>query len=212
MTKLIYRARPLSSSTYDDKPPPTFPLYRPLPMAQPPYESQPHRSAYIDPNSLPSDRKIREATKIQLTEKAIQDLPELEEDDLRSFYAAVMESGRPLESDAPQIEDGQRMSIEEQTRVIEGLAVRLIGTEAGPSKLPTVHSGLREKVVSDIVQKLRTIQVPATEEGRRVPLGLVSRTEWSVLLEETAARDGREAESLMDLMSVSPCGSFAMSC
>ena len=137
-----------------------------------------------------------------MTEKAIQDLPELEEDDLRSFYAAVMESGRPLEDDLPQIED--RMTVEDRTKVIEGLAGRFIGMEAGPSKLPALNTGLRQKIVSDIVEKLRATRAPTTEEGGPcVPLGLVSRTEWGVLLEEMARRDGRDAENLMDLMSVS---------
>lgn len=137
-----------------------------------------------------------------MTEKAIQDLPELEEEDLRSFYAAVMESGRPLEDELPQIED--RMTVEDRTRVIEGLAGRFIGMEAGPSKLPALNTGLRQKVVFDIVEKLRAIRAPTTEEGGpSVPLGLVSRTEWGVLLDEMARRDGRDAESLMDLMSVS---------
>jgi hypothetical protein len=113
-----------------------------------------------------------------------------------------MESGRPLENDVPQIED--KMTSEERSRVIERLAGRFIGMEAGPSKLPALNTGLRQKVVSDIVEKLRAIQPPITEEGgARVPLGLVSRTEWGVLLDEMAARDGRDAENLMDLMSVS---------
>jgi hypothetical protein len=192
----------LSSSTYDEQPPTSFPLYRPSPTTQAQYETQLHHQSYTDPRSLPSDKKIRKATKIQLTEKAIQDLPELEEEDLRSFYAAVMESGRPLENDIPQIED--KMTTEQRSKVIEGLAGRFIGMEAGPSKLPALNTGLRQKVVSDIVEKLRAIQPPITEEGgARVPLGLVSRTEWSVLLDEMAGRDGRDAENLMDLMSVS---------
>jgi hypothetical protein len=113
-----------------------------------------------------------------------------------------MESGRPLENDLPQIED--RMTSEERGKVIEGLAGRFIGMEAGPSKLPALNTGLRQKVVSDIVEKLRAIQPPISEDGgAKVPLGLVSRTEWSVLLDEMAARDGRDAENLMDLMSVS---------
>jgi hypothetical protein len=202
--KLITSVRPLSSSTYDDQPSPSFPLYKPTPRAQPFYESRALPESYIDPRSLPSDRKIRKATKIQLTEKAIQDLPELGEDELRSFYAAVMESGRPLEDDLPRIEDGRKMSLEEKSRVIEGLAGRFIGTEAGPSKLPALNSGLRWKVISDIVEKLRAIKTPMMEEGgTRVSLGLVSRTEWTVLLDEMANRDAREAENLMDLMSVS---------
>jgi hypothetical protein len=200
---LIGSSRPLSSSTYDDQPPTSFPLYRPTPTPQAPYESQPHHQ-YTDHRSLPSDKKIRKATKIQLTEKAIQDLPELEEEDLRSFYAAVMESGRTVENDLPQIED--RMTVEERSKVIEGLAGRFIGTEAGPSKLPALNTGLRQKVVSGIVDKLRAIKAPIAEEGgARIPLGLVSRTEWGVLLDEMAGRDGREAENLMDLMSVSHC-------
>lgn len=94
--------------------------------------------------------------------------------------------------------------MEEKDRVIEGLAGRFIGMEAGPSKLPALNTGHRQKVVSDIVGKLRAIQAPLTEEGRtKVSLGLVSRKEWGVLLDEMAGRDGREAESLMDLMSVS---------
>lgn len=113
-----------------------------------------------------------------------------------------MESGRPLEDELPQIED--RMTVEDRTRVIEGLAGRFIGMEAGPSKLPALNTGLRQKVVFDIVEKLRAIRAPTTEEGGpSVPLGLVSRTEWGVLLDEMARRDGRDAESLMDLMSVS---------
>jgi len=96
------------------------------------------------------------------------------------------------------------MTVAERSRVIEGLAGRFIGMEAGPSKLPALNTGLRQKVVSDIVERLRSIQPPISEEGgAKVPLGLVSRTEWSVLLDEMAARDGREAENLMDLMSVS---------
>jgi len=113
-----------------------------------------------------------------------------------------MESGRPLENDLPQIED--KLTTEERSRVIEGLAGRFIAMEAGPSKLPALNTGLRQKVVSDIVEKLRAIQPPISEEGgAKVPLGLVSRTEWSVLLDEMAAREGRDAENLMDLMSVS---------
>ena len=196
--------RPLSSSTYDDHSPPSFPLYRPAPDSQPAYESQSPYRAEIDPRSLPTDRKIRKATKIQLTEKAIQDLPELEEDDLRSFYAAVMESGRPLDEEIPQIEDGRRMSMEERHKMIEGLAGRFIGSEAGPSRLPTLTTAHGQRDVSAIVERLRSIRAPDLEEGgTRVPLGMVGKTEWSVLLDELANRDGEQAESLMDLMSVS---------
>lgn len=199
-------ARPLSSSTYDDQPtPPSFPLYRPAPTSQPLYAAQ--ATQYTDPGSLPSDRKIRKATKIQLTEKAIQDLPELEEDDLRSFYAAVMESGRPVDNDLPRIEDGRKMSREKKTGLIEGLATRLMGPvegEAGPSRIPAL-AGHREEVVMGIVGKLKAIQLPVNESeaGPRVSLGLVSKTEWSVLLDEMAGRGGVEAENMLDLMSVS---------
>jgi hypothetical protein len=202
------RARPLSSSTYDDQTstPPSFPLYRPVPAHQPLY--QPSDTRYTDPGSLPSDRKIRKATKIQLTEKAIQDLPELEEEDLRSFYVAVMESGRPLDNeDLPRIEDGRTMSREERTGLIEGLAKRLMGPvegEAGPSRIPA-FGGHQSQVIMGIVEKLRAIQLPVNEPeaGPRVSLGLVSRTEWGVLLDEMAGRGGLEAESMLDLMSVS---------
>jgi hypothetical protein len=201
-------ARPLSSSTYDDQPstPPSFPLYRPAPTHQPLYE--PKNTQFTDPGSLPSDRKIRKATKIQLTEKAIQDLPELEEDDLRSFYAAVMESGRPLSnSDLPGIEDGRKMSREERTGLIEGLAKRLMGPvegEAGPSRIPA-FGGHQSQVIMGIVERLRAIQLPAndSEAGPKVSLGLVSKTEWGVLLDEMAGRGGVEAENMLDLMSVS---------
>jgi hypothetical protein len=169
---------------------------------------EPKNTQYTDPGSLPSDRKIRKATKIQLTEKAIQDLPELEEDDLRSFYAAVMESGRPLDTeDLLRIEDGKRMSREERTGLIEGLAKRLMGPvegEAGPSRLPA-FGGQQSEVIMGIVERLRAIQLPVNEPeaGPKVSLGLVSKTEWGVLLDEMAGRGGVEAESMLDLMSVS---------
>jgi hypothetical protein len=124
-----------------------------------------------------------------------------------------MESGHEQSSDVPLIEDGKKkMGREERRRVIDGLAHRMMTSgpapkigEAGPSRLPMSEfgrAGDSSDTVLGIVGKLRAIPTP-TESGGRVSLGLVSKTEWAVLLDEMATQSGRAAENLLDLMSVS---------
>lgn len=158
---------------------------------------------------------MRKSSKIQLTQKAIQDLPEFQEDELRNFYAAVMESGRDdgsSQADVPLIEGPSRAPNERTKRltsgqrrqVLEGLEGRFLGpspsNQAGPSRLGVRSIREGGARVYEILERLRAVQVPA--EGR-ISLGLVSRTEWSVLLDEVSRLgNGRDAEALLDLMSV----------
>jgi hypothetical protein len=191
----------------------SFPLYRPDP--QPSYvPEQSIRPREVDPRSLPSDKRIRKTAKIQLTEKAIQDLPELQEDELRDFYAAVMESGREedpypttplIDGPASSLNPVKRLTSDQRRGILQGLEGRFLSSsdQAGPSRLAIdTRAGESDgQSVLRIVERLRAV-VPETEG--RVSLGLVSRTEWSVMLDEVArSGDGREAEALLDLMSVS---------
>lgn len=169
----------------------------------------------MDPRSLPSDRKIRKTAKVQLTEKAIQDLPELQEDELRDFYAAVMESGRSEDPypttpliDAPGSSQNQsqpkRLTSGQRREILQGLEDRFLtpSNHAGPSRLDigTSTDPIGVQNVLGIVARLGAV---APEVEGRVSLGLVSRTEWSAMLDEVAEMgDGREAEGLLDLMSV----------
>lgn len=160
--------------------------------------------------SLPSDRKIRKSAKIQLTDKALEDMPELQEDELRDFYAAVMDSGKSAE-DSLRIEAPRTgMSREERRKVLDGMARRLLSPsdQAGPSTLPATSPRTYE-TVSKLVAKLRDLSAmgEGQEEGpSRVSLGLASRKEWEVLLDETTRYGvADEAEELLELMSVSPC-------
>lgn len=136
-------------------------------------------------------------------------MPELEEDELREFYAAVMESGKPTAGTSPRVEAPRTsMGKDERRRVLEGMARRLLSPsdQAGPSTLPASVPRIHE-TVTKLVDKLRDLSV--TEEGQevipsRVSLGLASRKEWEALLDETT-RSGvaDKAEEILDLMSVS---------
>lgn len=160
--------------------------------------------------SLPSDRKIRKSAKIQLTDKALEDMPELQEDELRSFYAAVMDSGKPQSDETQRIEPpSTRMGNEERQRVLEGMARRLLSPsdQAGPSTLPATSPRTYE-TASKLAEKLRVLTrvgQGASSLESRVSLGLASRREWEVLLGEvTRYGAADEAEELLELMSVSP--------
>lgn len=135
-------------------------------------------------------------------------MPELQEDELRDFYASVMDSGKvdhdSLRIEAPRTE----MSKEETRRVLDNMARRMLSPsdQAGPSTLPA-RSQRTYETVSKLVEKLRNLS--ATEAGpedgpSRVSLGLASRKEWEVLLDETTRHGvADEAEELLELMSVS---------
>jgi hypothetical protein len=127
-----------------------------------------------------------------------------------------MESGRidnpedgriSLVGDPSGGRETKRLTAGERREVLEGLEGRLLGPrqgspEAGPSRLAIDSQAQRGSRVYEVLDKLRAVQVPM--DGGRVALGLVSRKEWSVLLDEVAGMgDGREAESILDLMSVS---------
>lgn len=136
-------------------------------------------------------------------------MPELEEDELRDFYAAVMDSGKPAVGTAPRIEAPQTsMGKEERRRLLERMARRLLSPsdQAGPSTLPASLPRVRE-TVTKLVDKLRDLSVTEEEQElvpSRVSLGLASRKEWEALLDETT-RFGvaHKAEEILELMSVS---------
>lgn len=138
-------------------------------------------------------------------------MPELQEDQLREFYAAIMESGKEVTEERPMIKGPSTgLGREERRRVVEGMAGRLLSPsdQAGPSTLPATLPRTYD-TVGKVIEKLRSLDKGVEAEGEgtgpcRVSLGLVSRREWEVLLEETTrAGTADEAESLLELMSVS---------
>jgi hypothetical protein len=155
---------------------------------------------------LPSDRKIRKSAKIQLTEKALEDMPELREDELRDFYAAVMDSGKPETGDLSRIEAPKmRMGRDERQRILDGMARRLLppSDQAGPSTISAASQRTHD-TVSKLVSKLRELGEIEVDKPSRVSLGLASRKEWEALLDETTRYGvADEAEELLELMSVS---------
>lgn len=153
--------------------------------------------------------KIRKSAKIQLTDKALEDMPELEEDELRDFYAAVMDSGKTSTGESPRIEAPRSgMGKDERRRILDGMARRLLSPsdQAGPSTLPATSPRAHE-TVRKLVDRLRDLSLAG--EGQevvpsRVSLGLASRKEWEALLDETTRYGvADEAEELLELMSVS---------
>lgn len=166
-------------------------------------------------HNLPSDKKIRKTAKAQLTERAIADLPELQEEDLRDFYAAVMESGRDdldLGGEIPQVEAPGRRSKVDRRKILDGLSHRLLPSpdRAGPSTSTTTTAvagptddSADMDIVSKLVAELRAL-VPQPGDTGRVSLGLISRTEWNVLLDQSARYGpAYEAEEVLQLMTVS---------
>lgn len=148
-----------------------------------------------------------------MTAKAIEGLPELLEDELRDFYAAVMNSGKEDTGSRPRIAPPAQptsrvssLSVEEKRRMVDAMAGRLLSPSdhAGPSILPAQTDDNHE-MVRKVVAKLRDLT--AEQEGdapARVSLGLVSATEWEVLLDETANQGSAlEAEKVLSLMGVS---------
>jgi len=133
-----------------------------------------------------------------------------------------MESGREedpypttplIDGPAPSFNPVKRLTSDQRRGILDGLEGRFLSPsdQAGPSRL-AIDTAARSagQSVLRIVERLRVV-VPETEG--RVSLGLVSRTEWSVMLDEVARMgDGREAEALLDLMSVSQLFNSGESC
>lgn len=204
-----YVSRTWSSQSIgqEDSPASRFPLYKPSP--EPQYNQAPYGQEYRqDPHvtSLPSDRKIRKSAKIQLTDKALEDMPELQEDELRDFYAAVMDSGKPEPRDVSRIEAPKtRMGRDERQSILDGMARRLLSPsdQAGPSTISTAAPRTHQ-TVSKLVGKLRELGEIEVDKPSRVSLGLASRKEWEALLDETTPYSAADAaEELLELMSVS---------
>lgn len=157
--------------------------------------------------------------KAQLTAKAIEDLPELQEDELRDFYAAVMESGKSQGADKPLIEaPGRRaakvlaLDTEEKRMIVEGLAQRLLSPsdQAGPSSIIACNDAGHEAVRKIIAKLEGLVEDHESGSSSKVPLGLVGPKEWGILLEEMGRFGSAcEAERVLNLMSVScqrtPC-------
>jgi hypothetical protein len=146
-----------------------------------------------------------------LSKRAVKDLPPLEEDDLREFYAALVESGaeeaaRRYEAlDVPK-EERLRLGDGEREQVLRGLAERLLGVSApeappveaqggenmvaGPSRLTGIVSG-DAVPTQTIIHALASIssQNENLNEGgpSDLPLGLVSRKEWDALFDQTVS-------------------------
>jgi hypothetical protein len=139
----------------------------------------------------------------------VKDLPPLEEDDLREFYAALVESGAEEAArryevlEAPK-EERLRLGDGEREEVLRGLAERVLGLNAqkppplgeheganmvaGPSRLTGIVSG-DAVPTQTIIHALASISSEDEDQNEGglsdLPLGLVSRKEWEALFGQT---------------------------
>ncbi|KAK8850474.1 hypothetical protein IAR55_004392 [Kwoniella newhampshirensis] len=114
-----------------DGPPRSFPLYRPGPPA-PPFIPLTQETLA----SLPSEQSVSRQFKNRVTKKAIESLPPLEEDDLRTFYKELVKTGikypqqgRLALEDPSNTQNTRRipMSKDERESILKGVEIRLGG-------------------------------------------------------------------------------------
>ena len=194
---------PLSDPSFDGISSRPFPMYS-KPIPPPPEED-------FDISSLPSDTYIQKGAKIRLTQKVVEDTPELDEEDLRSFYRGLVESSREdgVLADVKQIgAPGGRRRLRlgrvRREEVLARLQERLLG--AGPSgrsaslahllpvgvknapmrvQLAVVLSSIGSQPTLGTAGLLSSVKgKEKAGTGQYVPLGLLSRTEWEAILED----------------------------
>ncbi|WVQ95509.1 hypothetical protein IAU59_002606 [Kwoniella sp. CBS 9459] len=117
--------------------PPTAEPTRPFPLYQriPEPESQYIPLTKETLESLPSSSRLSKELKVRLTKKAIEDLPELEEDDIKRFYrdlvlTGIVEDGSPdrLALDAPEEQRRLPLPAEERKDILRQMEERLLAS------------------------------------------------------------------------------------
>ncbi|WVW80899.1 hypothetical protein I302_102890 [Kwoniella bestiolae CBS 10118] len=212
----------LSHLSPNSDPTRTFPLYQP----PPPREYIPLTKETLA--QLPSDESLNRQLKNRLTQKAIEGLPDLTEEDLKDFYADLVKTGVQdgmdgrLGIEGPEQQLKLPLDRREREDVLNTLEERLLGF--GGSSQSAIEGGLVKvdgelrnapkhyKIFAALAQlgspedsgPSGTSKSPAgVQRAVDIPLGLVSRREWNVLFEEFVQRgDARGAEALVDVMTL----------
>ncbi|OCF45692.1 hypothetical protein I317_00595 [Kwoniella heveanensis CBS 569] len=157
--------------------PPTVEPTRPFPLYQRPPEPQtqyiPLTQETLD--SLPSNARLSKELKVKLTKKAIEDLPELQEEDIKRFYkdlvltgvedAAGLEHGR-LAMGGPEEEQRKLpFPAEERKDILRQMGERLLA----PSYQQ--HQRINESAADGIDEGAGLSQIVGAgeDQGRRVP-------------------------------------------
>ncbi|WWD08444.1 hypothetical protein V865_006556 [Kwoniella europaea PYCC6329] len=222
-----YDRPPTPSIPYLTHLPPSSEPTRPFPLYQPPPPPEYIPLTKETLSQLPSDESLNRQLKDRLTEKAIEGLPELTEEDLKDFYADLVQTGiDSREDDVLAIESpgGQLklpLDIREREDILNELENRLIGSgdieqQGGLMKIDEESSSAPKHY--KIFAALARLGVPQdgpsgtnkspagaiqTQQGVDIPLGLVSKREWNVLFDEfIQRRDARGAEALLDVMTL----------
>ncbi|ODO10584.1 hypothetical protein I350_01181 [Cryptococcus amylolentus CBS 6273] len=198
-----------------------FPLYRREEFQREP----PITQAMID--SLPTDEGLSRQLKRKVTKKAVEDIPEWSEEDLRAFYLDLVKTGvkegESLEAIKAPENQVELLSDEQRRSTLAKMSSRLLGQGQGQghsneaSSLPPVHRGKVSfaRLPYAILESLAPLAILSgpseTSKGKAVedvaarldvPLGLVSNTEWSALFQELIQRqDAVAAEAVLDLMN-----------
>ncbi|KAL7422788.1 hypothetical protein Q5752_002084 [Cryptotrichosporon argae] len=169
-----------------------FPLYRPAPAPAPRASRQKQTS--ID--DLPSIPELRRSQKAALTEDATAGLAEFDEAFLEDFYRDVLRSSPDFETEQLALPP-PRMSRDERRGVLANLEQRICGVEdgqSGPSRLPATAQPHRRLAVA--------LAAAPVADGR-IPLGVLSKTEWKALAEEFLEKEEnpRGVEFVLEIMT-----------
>ncbi|WWC65106.1 uncharacterized protein I303_107720 [Kwoniella dejecticola CBS 10117] len=162
-------------------PPSSAEASRPFPLYHPPPPSTDYLPLNEDTlKSLPSEERIQRELKSRLTKKTVEHLPELTEDDLRTFYSDLVKTGisddqnQHLRIAAPG-EERLRLPVtrEEREEVMLDLETRLLGSkppQAPSTSLEEESRGISRDLYSEgaprryrIFQALAQVAVP--DEG-----------------------------------------------
>ncbi|EIW69921.1 hypothetical protein TREMEDRAFT_29866 [Tremella mesenterica DSM 1558] len=229
--QLAQTEAPLEPHSIPSVDPSRFPLYRPDPHSPSldhvpprPSRSPRHVEQSVISQSKPSDIRSQRKIKARLSAQLTADLPELDEQALRSFYAALVLTGSEEDGSsvprimAPELKR-QKRSTDVLTTVEQRLLEMAIGQQ-GDTSLDNMSEsrtqmGLAQRMETGemisagssevhqrVTQLLGTLSVDADPKTpTSVPLGILSRGEWEVLLQEYVNRhDPSGAERVLQLV------------
>ncbi|WVF67945.1 hypothetical protein IAT40_002707 [Kwoniella sp. CBS 6097] len=149
--------------------PPTPEPTRPFPLYQRPPEPQyiPLNQETLD--SLPSSSKLSKELKVRLTKKAVENLPELQEEDIKRFYKDLVLTGledaghEKLALEAPEELKRLPFPAEERKDILRELEDRLLAPLHRHQRIgvPTTQEEGIENRVGQVVK--------SETEGKRIP-------------------------------------------
>jgi hypothetical protein len=142
----------------------------------------------LDAKGLPSMDWIQRETKSQIVRRAIEDVAEYEEADLRDFYKQVVLSGAPKVSEDLKMlgaPDEGPMSKAQRYTLLSGLSERLRAkpddADGRVALLPAIPQGTPEHVA--LTAALLDIAPEESASSLPVPLGVVRKSEWQALFD-----------------------------